>query len=976
MKSRDKIIADRYLQEGETEDDMYRRVAKFLANTDQELEDYYKVMSEMLFLPNTPTLVNAGSNREGGFSACYVLPVEDNIDGIYKTLKDMALIHKAFGGTGFNFSNLRPKGDLIKSTGGKATGPVGFIKLFDANSGAIKQGGHREGGNMGILNVSHPDIENFVEAEFDHFNLSVGISNEFMHAVVNGLEWPLAFGSKIYKYVDAKTLFRYICKSAWKSGNPGLVFLDRIQKDNPIKGTVLDTTNPCIVGDTLITTVEGDIPIKDLVGMDIDVYCIGDDYKLTISTARNIRMTKNNTSLVKVDTTKGIVICTPDHKFYTRNRGYIEASKLVQSDKVVALNKAPKNQRYSKVYLTGNSADGVIAEHRFVAQHYYGNLDGKNVHHIDNNPLNNSFSNLGVMTHGEHSKLTNNGHINWCNQDSETGMFVSKIDKKEKEWNNALGVHPIGVNMKLIEVIPLSYTEDVYDMEVDQYHNYIANHVVIHNCGEQPLLPYESCNLGSVNLAKMTNVDVRGTPIVDWMLLGDTVRIAIDMLDTIISVNQYPLDEVREKTLDTRKIGLGVMGWHDMLIYMNLAYDSQEALTLAEEVMGFITDHATEYSNQMGNEINVFPMWGNSTWYDQDKPMRNAALTTIAPTGTLSIIAECSSGIEPVYEWEYVRKVEAGTFVEKHPTKDLAEVNELMDTAHDIDWRAHVRMQAVFQKHVHNAVSKTINMKKSCTVGDVMSAYLMAFDTQCKGITIYRDGSREEQVLSSIDSNLDDHDGWKSVGLKPDNMKNDPPVINTNHNVLTGFQGEVVHERGMDEEFCKVVHPRPKRVSGSTEHCVSGCGTMFVTTNEVNGKPYEVFVQHSDGGCHSNMEAIGKLISLLLKEGVNKQVIYNRLKKIKCANAIKSDKSEGHSCAQIIGNQLMGGGEISGVSSFMNDYTTPPIDNDNTIPVHVDLVGCIITHPDNICPECGEKLNFGEGCGKGTCRGCGWSGCN
>lgn len=971
MKSRDKIIADRYLQEGETEDDMYRRVAKFLANTDQELEDYYKVMSEMLFLPNTPTLVNAGSNREGGFSACYVLPVEDNIDGIYKTLKDMALIHKAFGGTGFNFSNLRPTGDLIKSTGGKATGPVGFIKLFDANSGAIKQGGHREGGNMGILNVSHPDIEKFIAAEFDHFNLSVGISNEFMHAVVNGLEWPLTFGSKTYGYVDAKTLFRKICTAAWNSGNPGLVFLDRIQKDNPIKGTVLDATNPCIVGDTLITTVEGDIPIKDLVGMDIDVYCIGDDYKLTISTARNIRMTKNNTSLVKVDTTKGIVICTPDHKFYTRNRGYIEASKLVQSDKVVALNKAPKNQRYSKVYLTGNSADGVIAEHRFVAQHYYGNLDGKNVHHIDNNPLNNSFSNLGVMTHGEHSKLTNNGHINWCNQDSETGMFVSKIDKKEKEWNNALGVHPIGVNMKLIEVIPLSYTEDVYDMEVDQYHNYIANHVVIHNCGEQPLLPYESCNLGSINLAKMSDIDVRGIPIVNWMLLGDIIRTAVDMMDAIISVNQYPLEEVKEKTLETRKIGLGVMGWHDMLIYMNLAYDSQEALNLAEEVMTFITKCATDHSIQMGNEISVFPVWDNSTWFDNDTPIRHAALTTIAPTGTLSIIAECSSGIEPVYEWEYVRKVESGTFIEKHPTKDLAEVNELMDTAHDIDWRAHIRMQAAFQKHVHNAVSKTINMKKSCTVDDVMSAYLMAYDTGCKGITIYRDGSREEQVLSSIGD-----------------MKNNPLLIT--NNVMPEYDGfaKVVEDqvvKNYSSNSRKVVGQytnRPKRVPGVTEQCVSGCGTMFITTNSVGKEPFEIFVQHSDGGCQSNMEAIGRLISLMLQEGISKDVILGKLNKIKCPNAMKSKKSEGNSCAQIIGRQLI---EVMESPTPIEDSRKGRSEGlSEIVQKHMDIVQGPHHDEDlmeklvssNKCPNCGEKLNFGEGCGKGTCRGCGWSGCN
>lgn len=778
MKTRDKVLEDRYLQKGETENDMYQRVAQHLATTNQEAVEFYDVMSKMLFLPNTPTLINAGSDRAGGYSACYVLPIDDDIDSIYKTLKDHALIHKAFGGTGLNFSKIRPEGDTIKSTGGRATGPIGFIKLFDANASAIKQGGHREGANMAILNVSHPDIEKFIDAEFDHFNSSVGVTDCFMEAVRIDNSWRLHFDGKTYGNVGARELFTKICEGAWKSGNPGIVFLDRIQEFNPTPGEVMDATNPC---------------------------------------------------------------------------------------------------------------------------------------------------------------------------------------------------------------------------------------------GEQMLLPYESCNLGSINLSKMV---VKGEPnTVDWEVLGKTVRIAVDMLDAVISKNEYPLEEVREKTLATRKIGLGVMGWHDMLIHMGISYDSSEALDLADKVMEFITNIGVAHSIDRGVDIGVFPNWENSIWNDKQVRMRNATVTTIAPTGTLSIIAECSSGIEPVYDWEYVRKVESGTFVERHPTADLAEANGLTDTAKDISWKAHIRMQAAFQKHVHNAVSKTINMKNDVTVGDVKSAYVMAYDTKCKGVTIYRDGSRDEQVLSSIDD-----------------MKHNPPLLSTDGSVTSGQMifndtnqplGFVVPEQKVDNE-------RPKTVSGKTTKCTSGCGSLFVTTNVVDGKPYELFVHHSDGGCQSNMEAIGRLISLALKEGIEVDEIVGQLSKIKCSNAIRSSKSEGDSCSQIIGKQLMESNRkrseglseivqdcivatiqgphheddlferILADSTFMDEYTVPPmedtkqqniilepsmkIQSDNLSKDAQDIIreyGGVLVNKDsthitstNKCPECGDKLDFGEGCNQGMCRNCGWSGCN
>ena len=969
MKTRDKVLQDRYLQEGETENDMYQRVAQHLAATDKEAVEFYDVMSKMLFLPNTPTLINAGSKREGGYSACYVLSINDNIDSIYKTLKDHALIHKAFGGTGLNFSKIRPEGDTIGSTGGRATGPIGFIKLFDANASAIKQGGHREGANMAILNVSHPDIEKFINAEFDHFNSSVGVTDAFMEAVRIGDGWQLTFDDNHYGYIDARELFNKICNAAWKSGNPGIVFLDRIQEFNPTPDEVMDATNPCIVGDTMIQTVEGTIPIRELVGKEIDVYCLDENnYQLVIAKAHDIRISKKQANLVEVVTSRKSVICTPDHKFYTRNRGWVEAQYLINSDKITGLNRFPRNERHVLVMLSGSDRSTAHPEHRFIAEHYWDITD-KIVHHKNNIPTDNRLSNLEPMNRGEHSVLSNVGHDSYCPKDPDTGIFIPKWDGYVKPKSNALGENKVGNTLRLLEVKYLDYTEDVYDLTVDTYHNCIANGIVIHNCGEQMLLPYESCNLGSINLAKVTTITQRGEPEVDWMVLGDTIRTAVSMLDAVIDKNEYPLEEVREKTLATRKIGLGVMGWHDMLIRMGIAYDSSKALELADKVMEFITNRGVAHSIDRGVDIGVFPNWENSIWNDKQVRMRNATVTTIAPTGTLSIIAECSSGIEPVYDWEYVRKVESGTFVERHPTADLAEAHGLTDTAKDISWKAHIRMQAAFQKHVHNAVSKTINMKNDVTVDDVKWAYEMAYETGCKGVTIYRDGSRDEQVLSSIDD-----------------MKHNPPLLSTDGSVTSGQMifndtnqplGFVVPEQKVDNE-------RPKTVSGKTTKCTSGCGSLFVTTNVVDGKPYELFVHHSDGGCQSNMEAIGRLISLALKEGIEVDEIVGQLSKIKCSNAIRSSKSEGDSCSQIIGKQLISSMEDKDLNVVLEPGMK--IQSYNLSKDAQDVIreyeGVLVNRDStyitstNKCPECGDKLDFGEGCNQGMCRNCGWSGCN
>jgi ribonucleoside-diphosphate reductase alpha chain len=555
-----KVLKTRYLMKDskgkvvETPSQMFRRVAEAVAaadlvydkNADVEgiAETFYQVMVNREFLPNSPTIMNAGT-RLGQLSACFVLPVEDSIEGIFTTLKHMALIHQSGGGTGFSFSKLRPAGDIVGSTKGVASGPVSFMTIYDAATNVIKQGGRRRGANMAILDVTHPDILRFVEAKsregiLTNFNISVAVTDEFMDAVEKDADYGLVNprNGKAERKLRARHVFDLIVSNAWRTGDPGLVFIDEINRRNP----------------------------------------------------------------------------TPDV-------GAIQST----------------------------------------------------------NP-----------------------------------------------------------------------------------------------CGEQPLLPFESCNLGSINLAKMVKDGE-----VDWQKLKKTVRVAVHFLDNVIDVNKYPIKEIGEVTRANRKIGLGVMGFADMLILLNIAYDSEAALALAEKVMKFISDEAAKKSVETGEQKGAFPNFGGSTWEKRGyKTIRNATVTTVAPTGTISIIAGCSGGIEPVFAVAFVRNVMDGTrLLEIQPTfeerakergfysRDLMmkvarsgsiqkleevpeDVRTVFVTALDIDPEWHVRMQAAFQKYVDNAVSKTVNLPSDATVEDVKRIYLLAYKLKCKGITVYRYGSKKGQVLS------------------------------------------------------------------------------------------------------------------------------------------------------------------------------------------------------------------------------------
>jgi|UniRef100_A0A7V3YH27 ribonucleoside-diphosphate reductase alpha chain len=550
-----RVLKERYLlkdSEGnvvETPKGMMERVARSIAEVDRAFgedasrtfEEFFELLTSLVFLPNSPTLMNAGTSL-GQLSACFVLPVEDSIDSIFTTLKEMAIIHKSGGGTGFSFSALRPKGDIVVSTGGRASGPVSFMRIFDVATEVVKQGGRRRGANMGVLRFNHPDIREFIRAKekpgfLENFNLSVAITDEEIERVKRGEKVELVNprDGKVWERVNARELFETIAESAWRSGEPGLLFLDTINRANP-------------------TPHLGDI--------------------------------------------------------------------------------------------------------------------------VATNP-----------------------------------------------------------------------------------------------CGEVPLLPYESCNLGSINLAKF----VRGGKI-QYDRLREVVWKAVHFLDNVIEANRYPLEAIEKMVKGNRKIGLGVMGFADMLVQLGIPYFSEEALKIAAEVMHFIALEARMASLDLAARRGTFPNYPQSIWAKKNLPLRNATLLSIAPTGSISIIASCSSGIEPLFALAFRRYVlEHTELVEVHPLLEemfqrfgipeeirkavlergtMAGIEGIPETLHrlfltalEIPPEFHVRVQATFQKYVDNAVSKTVNLPESATPQDVFRVYLLAHELGCKGITVYRYESRPQQVL-------------------------------------------------------------------------------------------------------------------------------------------------------------------------------------------------------------------------------------
>ena len=761
------VLRRRYLKrtgenQWETPDEMLRRVARNIAQAEaaypqpnrdpaEQIAEaearFYHRMRSLHFLPNSPTLMNAG-RRLQQLSACFVLPVEDCLDSIFQGVKDTALIHKSGGGTGFDFSRLRPAGDLVGSSGGIASGPVSFMTAYDCATEVVKQGGTRRGANMAILSASHPDIMDFITMKSDpkvmqNFNVSVSATDEFMARVMSQEPWQLVNpkDKTPTATVNAAEMFRKITRHAWLTGDPGMVFLDRINAEHP------------------------------------------------------------------------------------------------------------------------------------------------------------------------------NGHLG-----------------------------------------PITTTNP---------------------CGEQPLLAYESCTLASINLSRMLNGKADD---IDWQLLDETARDVVRFLDNVIDMNDYPMRELRERAQATRRIGVGVMGFAELLVKLGIRYDSPAGLQLAETLMQRIAKSVNAASRRLAQERGPYPEWENAReWLRQqgnplanDPPIRNTQPTTIAPTGTISIIAGTSSGIEPLFALAYTRNVMDNDrltevdpnfrqalqklgYDESHPSvqqalkggsiaaTDLPEtVKNLFRVSHDISPTWHVRMQAAWQKHCHNAVSKTVNLPAEATPEDVAEAYLNAYRLGCKGITVYRDGSKENQVLET----------GETYGKSPTRNGSSPA----------------------QPEY----RQRPETLSGVTHRIRTGHGPAYVTiNNDEAGKPFEVFVAGSkSGGCDAaQSQAITRLVTLALRYNVPVEQIANQLGGIVCCPAWENGKLIG-SPADAIAVALQrapDGNKADGKDEAV--HTEAPAENGES-PQGYELIRLAERRQaGSMCrqPGCNGTVVQAEGCK--TCLNCGDSNC-
>ncbi len=741
------VLQKRYFKKdgkGKTIEDwngMLTRIAKNISAGDKEkFKRYYELLDSGKFLPNSPTLMNAGSDLQQ-LSACFVLPIDDSMESIFETIKNAALIHKSGGGTGFSFSRLREANARVRSTNGVSSGPISFLKVYNAATDAVKQGGTRRGANMAILNVTHPQILDFITCKEDttqltNFNLSVGLTEDFMNAVYQDQEYELI--SPHYKKVvdkpKARDVFDLIVEMAYKNGEPGIVFLDRINKFNP----------------------------------------------------------------------------TPE-------LGDIEST----------------------------------------------------------NP-----------------------------------------------------------------------------------------------CGEQPLLPYEACNLGSINLAEFANSGK-----IDWKALQSTVYDSVDFLDDVIDASRFPLPEIEKMAKGNRKIGLGVMGWADLLFQMNLPYASDEAISLAEDTMEFIDFHAKSRSVQLAEKKGKFPNFTGSiyqkgkllreknklNWFTltkeiRTKGIRNATVTTIAPTGTISMIVDTSSGIEPQFSLVFTKNVMDGEsllYVNKYLEKALksagiydqellqkiaqegsiqhikeipAKIRKVFQTSHDISPEWHIRMQAAFQKYTDNAVSKTINFSKDATREDIRMAFEYAYKLGCKGVTVYRDGSRDNQVLQTTSTPKEKTETERKVA--PRN--------------------------------------RPEITQGITQKVETGCGHMYVTINSDEHGACEIFVQMGKvGGCASaQLEAIARLASLALRSNIKLENLFRQLKGIRCQSPMWNKGKMIYSCGDAVGQVLEQYLAINpNGRQMLSDITVRAAET-----VEYGAQRLIAN-----CPDCGSSIEHLEGCLK--CPSCGWSKC-
>ncbi len=852
----------------------------------ETIDRYYDMMCKLEFVPNSPTLMNAGA-RLGQLSACFVLPVGDSIEEIFDSLKYQAMIHKSGGGTGFSFSRLRERDDLVGSTKGVASGPVSFMKIFDTTTDVIKQGGTRRGANMGIMRYDHPDIMDFITSKdsentiLSNFNISVGITDEFFEKLDEDdyIELRSPRSGKIVKRIKARTMWETIVNKAWQTADPGLIFLDEINRKNPVRHIAdIEATNPCVTGETLVYTSQGLRRAYDLYteGNPIDVVTDSRNSWRKLQPASNVISTGVK-PVVKLRTKEGYSLrLTEDHLVLSHERGWIKAGDLRTGEKIRILNnpgafgtegdlgagrvlgwlagdghmnQGSGNRRSVLSFYHDDRSpagefagyDNILAGPASMSREYAspaglletkpkipdtvfrGNeamqrgflqalfeSDGtvasasKSRHSVRLSSVSEGLlqeTQMLLLNFGIYSRIHRNRKVALISEmpghDRKPGLYESRpchelvvtgenlvkfagkvgfiSDRKnaglEAIVNNfTRGPHKENWIATVESKVP-DGEEEVFDLIEPNTHSFIANGLVVHNCGEQPLMPYEPCNLGSINLGKFVKDGE-----IDWVHLKEIIHLSTRFLDNVIDANKFPVDKIEKMARTTRKIGLGYMGFADLLVLLGIPYNSGEGLEIGERVMSFLDDESHAESTILAEEKGVFPGWHGSAYEMSGVKMRNSTTTTIAPTGTISIIANCSSSIEPLFAIAFVRHVLNGQeLMEVNPifermlkdrnlySEDLmhevarsgnlheidlpGDIKRIFVTAHEIDPEWHVLMQATFQRYCDSGVSKTINLPSTATPDDIAKAYLMAHELHCKGITVYRDNSKSVQVL-------------------------------------------------------------------------------------------------------------------------------------------------------------------------------------------------------------------------------------
>jgi ribonucleoside-diphosphate reductase alpha chain len=1082
----------------------------------------------------------------------------------------MALIHQSGGGTGFSFSRLRPKGSMVRSTTGVASGPVSFMKLYDASTDAVKQGGTRRGANMGILRVDHPDIMEFITCKEDltqvtNFNISVGVTRKFMEAVKAGTSYDLVDPStgNAVAQLDARTVWDRMILGAWRTGEPGVFFVDEANRYNPVPHLgSYEATNPCVTGDTLVYTDRGLHPIADL-------HERGDAVPVTLDTRfsagpfgpAGVPFPTGTKQVYRVSTAEGYEVrVTGDHRFMT-SRGWVAAQDLQPGDALHLVNAkggfgtsgtAAEGRVLGWLigdgHVTGDSGHGAVlgfwGDDRELAPSFAGDVnemlgqDAPTAHpvgvvidsrsmatvssmrlrrlvadrygvtadtklagvplavlgaseelqrgflqalftadgHVSGHPdkgvsvrltsmslpllrdVQRMLLNFGICSRlyaERHPTRTVefNGQPYECQADHDlvigrdnVGRFATEIDFLSATKQNALrsrlasygkrGPYRERFVARFTSLEPMG-EEPVYDLTEPVTHSFVANGFVVHNCGEQPLLPYDVCNLGSINVGYYV-IDGK----MDWGAFRRDIHLSTHFLDNIIDVNKYPLDAIDHLSKRIRRIGLGVMGFADALIRLGIAYDTSEGVEFGRKVMEFLDVEAKSESERLAGERGPFPEWAKSIWGPDEtcardengqrirplQPLRNCNVTTVAPTGTISIIAGCSSGLEPLFAVAFMRN-QAGVmmpdvnedFVEiaksegwysealmeriaKEGRVDFPEVplnwQRVFVTANQIAPEWHIRMQAAFQEHCDSAISKTTNFSHAATVDDVRKIYELAYDMHCKGVTVYRDGSRDNQVLST-GATEKAKEAREGGGAKQE-AANDRALVADLRSTIAEKDAELerlrkqLYEVEAENLQRRAKRSRPDKLRGTTIRKETPLGVMFVNiTEDEKGQPFEVFLTlgKAGGSAMADAEAMGRLISLSLRSGIPIMEIHRQLRGISSDRAVGLGPNKVLSVPDAIGiaieewhrdrvvgvqQELMpsAGSEQGDIATSMTHQVPASLRPTGNSGAEAELTFGLQHRAEafiGTCPDCGSQMEYAEGCVK--CHVCGFSEC-